>query len=112
MEDFEGGANRFALWRQVPDLLTDLPYMANRDRFPRSGDGMTVPRREQPPPYVSREELAWELSISENSVDEMVRRGVLPSPARQSVRGPRWSWRSVETALALFNSPTRTMNWT
>jgi hypothetical protein len=34
---------------------------------------MIAPRREQPPPYVSRIELARELSISENSVEEMVR---------------------------------------
>jgi hypothetical protein len=61
---------------------------------------------------VSRAELAWELSISESSVDEMVLRGVLPSPARQSARGPRWSRRAVETALALFDSPVRTIKWT
>jgi hypothetical protein len=75
---------------------------------------MIAPRRDQPPPYVSRTELAWELSISENSVDEMVRRGVLPSPTRQSSRGPRWSWRAVEAALALFDPPptARAMNWT
>ena len=35
---------------------------------------MIAPRREQPPPYVSRIELARELSISENSVEEMVAR--------------------------------------
>jgi hypothetical protein len=73
---------------------------------------MIAPRREQLRAYVSRAELAGELSISENSVDEMVRRGVLPGPTRQSSRGPRWSWRAVETALALFDSPMRTMNWT
>jgi hypothetical protein len=73
---------------------------------------MIAPRREQPPPYVSRIELARELSISENSVEEMVRRGVLPTPTKQSLGGPRWSWRAVEIALALFDpAPTaRTMN--
>ena len=64
---------------------------------------MVAPRREQPPAYVSRTELASELSISENSVDEMVRRGVLPSPAYQFSAEPRWSWRAVARALALFD---------
>ena len=70
-----------------------------------------IARRQKPPPYVSRTELAWELSISENSVEEMVRRGVLPSPTKQCSRGPRWSWRAVEAALALFHpQSTPTMN--
>jgi hypothetical protein len=49
------------------------------------------------------------LSISEASVDEMVQRGVLPSPTKQSPGGPR---RAVEIALALFDQPrtARTMN--
>jgi hypothetical protein len=64
---------------------------------------MIAPRREQPQPYVSRIELARELSISENSVEEMVRQGVLPTPTKQSSGGPRWSWRAVEIALALFD---------
>ena len=73
---------------------------------------MIAPRREQPPLYVSRIELARELSISENSVEEMVRQGVLPTPTKQSAGGPRWSWRAVEIALALFDpAPTaRTLN--
>ena len=73
---------------------------------------MIAPRREQPPAYVSRIELARELSISESSVEEMVRQGVLPNPTKQSSGGPRWSWRAVEVALALFDpAPTaRTLN--
>jgi hypothetical protein len=73
---------------------------------------MIAPRQEQPPSYVSRIELARELSISENSVEEMVRQGVLPTPTKQSSGGPRWSWRAVEIALALFDpAPTaRTLN--
>ena len=73
---------------------------------------MIAPGREQPPPYVSRIELARALTISENSVEEMVRQGVLPTPAKQSSGGPRWSWRAVEIALALFDpAPTaRTLN--
>jgi hypothetical protein len=77
-----------------------------------SETAMIAPGRKQPPPYVSRIELARELSISENSVEEMVRQGVLPTPTKQSSGGPRWSWRAVEIALALFDAPptTRTLN--
>jgi hypothetical protein len=72
---------------------------------------MAAPHRDYPPPYIGRAELAGELSISEASVDEMVHRGVLPNPVKQSSRGPRWSWKAVEVALAL--GPSRcTMNRT
>lgn len=37
--------------------------------------------------------------MSESTVDEMVRRGVLPRPLRLS-NGCRWSWASVAAALA------------
>jgi hypothetical protein len=67
---------------------------------------MNAPRR-APLPYVTRSELAGEFSISENSVDELVRRGVLPNPTAQTPTGPKWSWRLVERALALFESPQR-----
>ena len=66
-----------------------------------------TPKREYQLPYISRAELAGRLSISENSVDEMVRRGVLPGPIKQSLRGPRWSWSAVETTLAVFLKPGR-----
>lgn len=55
----------------------------------------------QPPPaYLSRASLAAQLDMSESTVDEMVRRGVLPRPLRLSNGCVRWSWVSVETALA------------
>jgi predicted DNA-binding transcriptional regulator AlpA len=44
--------------------------------------------------------LAAELDISESTVDEMVRRGVLPKPIRLSTGCVRWSWIAVEAALA------------
>src|SRR5271169_1035528 len=34
----------------------------------------------RPPSYMSRKELAWELSCSESTVDELVRRGRIPHP--------------------------------
>ena len=59
----------------------------------------------EPLPYVSRAELAAELSVLESSIDEMVRRGVLPRPSARTPAGPLWSWRLVERNLALFEPP-------
>lgn len=60
----------------------------------------------RPPSYMSRAELAWELSVSQSTVDEMVRRGVLPMPVRLSTGCVRWSWLAVEAALASLGGTT------
>ena len=55
---------------------------------------------DRPPSFLSRSSLAVELDISESTVDEMVRRGVLPKPLKMSAGCVRWSWSAVESALA------------
>lgn len=55
---------------------------------------------DRPPAFLSRASLAAELDMSESTVDEMVRRGVLPRPLRLSNGCVRWSWAAVESALA------------
>ena len=55
---------------------------------------------DRPPSFLSRASLAVELDISETTVDEMVRRNVLPKPVRLSTGCVRWSWIAVESALA------------
>lgn len=55
---------------------------------------------ERPPSFLSRASLARELDIAESTVDEMVRRGVLPKPTRLSTGCVRWSWEKVASALA------------
>lgn len=52
------------------------------------------------PAYQSKSTLAAELDIAESTVDEMVRRGVLPKPIRLSPGCVRWCWQDVENALA------------
>lgn len=52
------------------------------------------------PSYLPKAGLAHELSISETTVDEMVRRGVLPKPIRLSSGCIRWRWETVDMALA------------
>jgi predicted DNA-binding transcriptional regulator AlpA len=61
---------------------------------------MSRPTANRPPSFMSRKELAWELSVSESTVDELVRRGVIPPAARLTPGCVRWSWTSVEAALA------------
>jgi predicted DNA-binding transcriptional regulator AlpA len=53
----------------------------------------------RPPAYLSRSTLARELDVAESTVDEMVKRGVLPPPIRLSAGCVRWEWKEVETAL-------------
>lgn len=54
----------------------------------------------RPPSYLSCASLARELDVSERTVQEMVRRGVLPQPVRLSPGCVRWCWTDVQTALA------------
>jgi predicted DNA-binding transcriptional regulator AlpA len=49
---------------------------------------------------MSRRELAWELSISESTVDELVRRGVIPAAVKLTPGCVRWWWPAVESAIA------------
>ncbi len=53
-----------------------------------------------PAAYMTRASLAAELQIGESTVDEMVRRGVLPRPVRLSSGCVRWRWASVDQALS------------
>ena len=61
---------------------------------------MTSHATNRPPSFLSRRELAWELSISESTVDELVRRGVIPPAMKLTPSCVRWSWTAVESALA------------
>lgn len=58
------------------------------------------PLPERPPSFLNRASLAAELDCSESTVDEWVRRGILPKPLKFDTGAVRWSWKSVETALA------------
>ena len=60
-----------------------------------------------PPPYPSRSELAAALDMAESTVDEMVKRGVLPTPIRLSPGCVRWCWDDVVTALASLKNAQR-----
>lgn len=52
-----------------------------------------------PAAYVTRASLAAQLEIGESTVDDLVRRGVLPRPVRLSSGTVRWRWESVDRAL-------------
>jgi predicted DNA-binding transcriptional regulator AlpA len=53
-----------------------------------------------PTAYLSKPSLATELDVAESTVDEMVRRGVLPRPVKLSAGCVRWRWADVDMALA------------
>ncbi|MDP4022345.1 hypothetical protein Q8W71_06900 [Methylobacterium sp. NEAU 140] len=58
-----------------------------------------------PKSYMSRATLARELDMSESTVSDMVRRGILPRPLRFSAGCMRWRWADVDMALqSLGNS--------
>jgi predicted DNA-binding transcriptional regulator AlpA len=56
----------------------------------------------RPPSFLSRSSLAAELDVCESTVDELVRRGVIPKPLRLTSGCVRWSWDAVQMALASF----------
>ena len=51
-----------------------------------------------PAPYLSRASLAEALDMAESTVDEMVKRGILPAPIKLSTGCVRYCWAEVETA--------------
>lgn len=59
---------------------------------------------DRPPCYLSCASLARELDVSETTVTEMVKRGVLPKPIKLSSGTVRWRWADVEIALASLAS--------
>lgn len=60
---------------------------------------MTASPSERPASYLKIESLARELEISERTIHEMVKRGVLPRPVRLSAGCVRWDWNQVRLAL-------------
>ena len=53
----------------------------------------------RPPAYPSKSSLAHELDCAESTVDELVRKGILPKPIRLTGGCVRWVWTEVELAL-------------
>lgn len=59
---------------------------------------------ERPPAYLSCASLARELDVSETTVHEMVRRGILPQPVKLSSGCVRWCWADVQLALGSLSA--------
>lgn len=55
-----------------------------------------------PSPYMSRKTLAAALDCSESTVDELMKRGVIPQPWRLSTGCVRWRWSDVDEAIRLY----------
>jgi predicted DNA-binding transcriptional regulator AlpA len=58
----------------------------------------------RPASYLSCASLARELDVSETTVHEMVRRGVLPPPVKLSAGCVRWCWADVQVALGSLSA--------
>lgn len=56
-------------------------------------------RLNRPPSMMSAASLANELDISESSVRDMVRRGLLPPPIVLTPGVVRWNWETVQAFL-------------
>lgn len=52
--------------------------------------------------YMSKKTLAAALDCAESTVDELVRRGVIPQPKRLSTGCVRWRWADVDEAIRLY----------
>jgi predicted DNA-binding transcriptional regulator AlpA len=59
---------------------------------------MTKPEL-RPPAFMSKATLARELDCAESTVDELVRRGIIPKPAKLTSGMVRWAWADVEPAV-------------
>jgi len=94
-----------------PSRPNDTPAASERQRRKRqrgpgptqlagiSLAGATVPPAVPTIGYVSRATLASLLDCSESTVDEWVRRGIIPRPIRLPTGAVRWYWPSVLAAL-------------
>lgn len=52
-----------------------------------------------PPAYVDKAELQRQICRSETTIDDWVRRGILPQPIRPGGGAPLWRWADVDAAL-------------
>jgi predicted DNA-binding transcriptional regulator AlpA len=73
-------------------------------RTPKPTVGTTL----RPPTVMSRRELAWELSVSETQVDNLVKRGIIPAPTKFSNGCVRWNWPEVNEALVKLSKAAAT----
>jgi predicted DNA-binding transcriptional regulator AlpA len=51
-------------------------------------------------PYLSKSEVAEAIGVSPSTVDQLVKQGKLPPPARITPSLLRWRWEMVDQALA------------
>jgi predicted DNA-binding transcriptional regulator AlpA len=55
---------------------------------------------------VSKKRLAEQLDVAESTIDELVRREVLPRPYQLSSGCVRWSWQEVDLAIKSLKGST------
>jgi predicted DNA-binding transcriptional regulator AlpA len=93
----------------APPSHTVFPSGSDLGCEENSRRGLAIPEKMveyRPPAFVSKRTLARELDCAESTVDELVKRGVLPRPFRLSNGCVRWRWADVETAIASLREGT------
>jgi predicted DNA-binding transcriptional regulator AlpA len=60
---------------------------------------MNTPPLTGPPAFVDKAELSRQTCRSETTIDDWVRRGILPQPIRPGGGAPLWRWADVDAAL-------------
>jgi predicted DNA-binding transcriptional regulator AlpA len=79
-----------------------VPAGSDCSREEKSRRSLAIPEKMaeyRPPAFVSKRTLARELDCAESTVDELVKRSVLPKPFHLSNGCVRWRWADVETAI-------------
>lgn len=64
-----------------------------------------VVRGDRPPMFLSKADLAAELSASVSTIDEWTRQGILPAPRRYTSGAVRYYWPEVVDKLAPPQTP-------
>ena len=67
--------------------------------------------RPYPPDFISADTLAYRLDYSRSTVDDYVKRGLLPQPVTIGAN-PRWHWVQVEEFILARNGQSGSMHGT
>ena len=66
----------------------------------RKSDLIDATIRVRPPAYLSCASLARELDVSESTVRELVKQGIIPGPVSLTAGCVRWEWERVQRSLS------------
>jgi predicted DNA-binding transcriptional regulator AlpA len=86
----------------VPSSRRGVPAVSDICREEGSRGRTAIPEKLaecRPPSYPSKSTLAHELDCAESTIDQLVKRSVLPKPIKLSSGCVRWCWADVVAAI-------------